>query len=140
MNWDSISKMVQVVSVVIGAVISVLSFNATRQHDIDVRNREIQKPFLELRQKLYLEALKTAAVLATPEEHPKTELTAARQRFRELYVAELSMVEPLQVEQQMMNLARQIDPELLNMNGTQSATYHLAHALRDTFAADWGVK
>ncbi len=58
-------------------------------------------------------------------------------RFRELYVAELSMVEPPQVESKMVQLARQIDPSLLNLNPAQKATYELAHALRDSFVSSW---
>src|SRR5262245_57019593 len=105
MNIETISKTVQVLSVVAGVVISVLSFNATRQKDLETHSRELQtrmieaaKPFLELRQKLYMEALKTAAVLSTPDDRTKADLIAARRRFRELYVTELSMVEPPEVE------------------------------------------
>jgi hypothetical protein len=146
MNLDTVAKTVQVVSVVAGVVISVLSFNATRQKDLESREKEIRaqemqaaKPFLELRQSLYREALKCAAILSNPEHRKPTELDAARRRFRELYVAELSMVEDPEVEVKMVALARQIDPQLLDMTEAQQAAYSLAHALRDTFAAEWGI-
>ena len=147
MNIETISKTVQVLSVVAGVVISVLSFNATHQKDPDPRNREIAarrmeaaRPFLELRQKLYMEALKTAAVLSTPDDRKKVDLAAARRRFRELYVSELSMVEPPDVEGTMVALAQQIDPDLLRLSPAQRAAYNPAHALRDTFSADWGLR
>lgn len=139
MDIDTIAKTVQVLSVVAGVVVSVLSFTAASDKELQTRRLEAAKPFLELRQKLFLEALKTAAVLSTPEDRTKADLAAARQRFRELYVAELSMVEPPEVEGQMMELAKQVDPRLLDMSASQTAAYRLAHALRDTFRADWGV-
>ena len=129
---------------VAGVVISVLSFNATRQQSLQTQNNEmltrrleVAKPFLELRQKLYMEALKTASILSAPEGRTEEELRTARRRFRELYVTELSMVEPRGVESSMVELARQIDPKLLKLDPAQSAAYNLAHALRDSFTAEW---
>ena len=139
MDINSVSQTVQVVSVVAGVVISVLSFNAGRDKDLEARRLEAAKPFLELRQKLYLETLKTAAVLATPEERTKVDLAAARLRFRELYVAELSMVEPTEVEGQMKALAQLVDPSLIPLNEVQRSAYDLAHTLRNTFVVDWNI-
>ena len=139
MDFEKIAKTVQVLSVVAGVVVSVLSFNAARDKEFQTRRLEAAKPFLELRQKLFLEALKTAAVLSTPEDRTKADLAAARRRFRELYVAELSMVEPIEVEGKMKELAKHVDPQLLDLNPSQTAAYSLAHALRDSFRADWGV-
>ena len=102
--------------------------------------RKAAKPFLELRQKLYTDALKAAAILSTPENRTPADLGKARQRFRELYVAELSMVEVGAVESKMVELATQIDPALLNMTPSQRATYELAHSLRDSFIPDWGIQ
>jgi hypothetical protein len=137
---ELVATTVQVISVVVGVVISVLSFNDTRSKEALARTIEAQKPFLELRQKLYLEALKQAAILATPNDHSAAELKAARSRFRELYVAELSMVEAPEVEGKMKALAGTIDPELTNFTDAQTAAYHLSHALRDSFVEDWNIK
>lgn len=128
---------VQVISVVIGVVISVLSFNASRSKEAEARKMEAMKPFFERRQKLYLEAIHAAAVLGNPGVHSEDELSAAKKRFRQLYVGELSMVEVGEVEQKMMQLAAAVDPELLEFTPAQSATYNLAHSLRDSFVADW---
>ena len=137
---DPIVKTIQLVAVVVGVVISVLSFNATRQQETVARELELAKPFLELRQSLYMEALKAAGVLANPTVHSPQELGMARKRFRQLYVAELSMVEPESVEGTMKKLAREIDEELLSFTPAQRATYNLAHALRDTFTDSWKVQ
>lgn len=136
---DSIIKTIQLVAVVVGVVISVLSFNSAREKEAAARELEIAKPFLELRQSLYMEALKAAAVLANPAIHSDKEKDDARKRFRQLYVGELSMVEPLSVEGSMKALAREIDKDLLDFTPAQSATYNLAHALRDTFTESWQV-
>jgi hypothetical protein len=130
----------QVVSVVAGVVISILSFNATRQKEAEARQVEAAKPFLELRQDLYTQTLKAVAVLANPETHTDVEFQAAKKRFRELYVAELSMVEAPEVEAKMKALAAQIDPELTNLKPAQLAAYELAHALGRSFSGTYGVK
>jgi hypothetical protein len=136
---ETIAKTVQVVSVVVGVVISVLSFNATREKEAEARRIEASKPFLELRQELYMEAVKAAVVLANREGYSEQELASAKRRFRELYVAELSMVESPDVEARMVELAARTDPSLRPLNPGQRAAYDLAHALRDSFVAAWGA-
>src|SRR5262249_51067466 len=113
---DSASKLIQVLSVVVGVIISVLSFNAARETEArarvaeaearklelkryddqrkdesEKRQAEAARPFLELRQKLYLEAVQAAAILANPNpnDHSKEKFKEAKTRFRELYVGEL---------------------------------------------------
>jgi len=137
-SWlDSIATTVQVGSVVAGVVISILSFNAAREKEAAARSLEAAKPFLELRQKLYTEAVKAAAVLSNPATHTNDEIVAARKRFRDLYVAELSMVEAHDVEEKMVALAAVIDSELTNFTPAQTAAYSLSHALRNSFVAAW---
>jgi hypothetical protein len=112
---ETVSKIIQVLTVVAGVVISVASFNHTRDQEAQARSVEAQqqqveaaKPFLELRQRTYLEALQQAAILSNPEVHKTEEIEKAGKRFRELYVAELSMVEARSVEGAMVELAKQI--------------------------------
>jgi hypothetical protein len=161
---DSASKLIQVLSVVAGVIISVLSFNAAREtearareaeaktkelelkkyydgrkDETDKRRAEAAKPFLELRQRAYLEAVQAAGILANPQDHSEGELKKARTRFRQLYVAELSLVEGAGVEQGMMGLAEAVDPELKTMTKEQVAAYELAHALRDSLIESWGL-
>jgi hypothetical protein len=144
---DTIAKAVQVLSIVAGVVISVLSFNDTRNKEAEAcvaqaeaARLEAAKPFLELRQKLYMEALAAAGVLSSPELHDAKELADARKRFRQLYVAELSMVECPNVEVSMRNLAEAIDEEVTNFSPAQSAAFQLSHALRDSFVLSWEVE
>jgi hypothetical protein len=133
MHHSSILDVVQALGVAGGVCFSIWSFNSTRV-------REAQKPFLELRQKLYMEAVKQAGILANPNDHSEDEIRAARRRFRELYVAELSMVESNEVETYMVKLANEIDPHLNSFTPVQDAAYKLSHALRDSFVASWRVK
>jgi hypothetical protein len=137
---EIVATTVQVMSVVVGVVISVMSFNVTRQKEAEARELEAAKPFYTLRQTLYSEAVKAAGVLANPEVHTKEEIAKSRTRFRELYVAELSMVEAPEVEANMKALAASVDPELLKLTTAQKAAYDLAHALGNTFAHSWKVK
>jgi hypothetical protein len=131
-DYAAILDAVKALGVVGGVCFSVWSFNSTRV-------RETQKPFLELRQNLYMEAVKQAGVLANPDDHTVDEINAARRRFRELYVAELSMVESAEVESYMVKLAEAIDPGLIPFTSAQKAAYNLSHALRDSFVSSLGV-
>jgi hypothetical protein len=132
-----VSTTVQIVSVVVGVVLSVWTFNTARVKEAEARKLEAAKPFLTLRQELYREALKVAGVLANPELHSADEMKAARKRFRELYVAELSMVETKEVATHMAELADVIDPDLRNFTDAQKAAYRLSQELRKSFAASW---
>ena len=121
---------VQVLSVVAGVVISVLSFNAARLKEAEARALEADKPFVELRRCVYLEAVKTVAIIANPEGRTQDELDKAKRRFRELYVAELTMVEDSDVASRMVSLAQAVDPELTNLTQPQMAALQLAQALK----------
>jgi hypothetical protein len=135
-----ISSIAQTLIVVVGVVVSVLSFNSARRKEAMARELEAARPFLEQRQRLYMEAVKAAGVLANPTSHSSDEVEAARKRFRELYVAELSMVEAPDVEASMVALAKQIDPEVTRFTPAQAAAHRLSHALRDSFAADYRLR
>ena len=131
---EVVGSTVQVLSVVVGVVISVLSFNSTRQKEAEARKLEAEKPFQELRRTVYLETVKNAAIIANPENRKPDEIAKAKRRFRELYVAELSMVETDDVAKQMVNLAEAVDPQLRqDMTAQQVAALALAHALRDSY-------
>ena len=137
---QGILNTVQILSVIAGVVISVASFNNARVKEADVRKFEAAAPFRALRQDLYRDALRTAAILSNPEVHSADELSAAKKRFRQLYVAELSMVETSDVEREMMNLAGVIDPDLKNFTPAQTAAYTLSHKLRDSYVSSWEFK
>ena len=139
-STNNVLNTVQVLAVVTGIVISILSFNETRRKDTEARVIEANKPFFELRQKLYTDAVRQAGILANQDGHKEEEVKTARLRFRELYVTELSMVESPGVESAMKHFAETVDPELRNLSNPQAAGYQLAHALRDSFVASLGVK
>ena len=131
------ASLVQVLSVVVGVVISVLSFNAARTKEAEARTAEAEaraiaadKPFVELRRATYLEAVKTAAIIANREGRTDDELAKAKRRFRELYVAELTMVEDSEVASRMVSLAQAVDPELTQLSREQTAALQLAQALK----------
>jgi hypothetical protein len=127
---ELVASTVQVLSVVAGVVVSVLSFNAARLTEAEARALEADRPFVELRRSAYLEAVKTAAIIANPEGRSPEDLEQAKRRFRELYVAELTMVEDAVVASSMVELAKAVDPELANLSPAQSAALRLAQALK----------
>ena len=130
---ELIASTVQVLSVVVGVVISVFSFNLTRQKEADARRFEAEKPLAELRRTIYLETAKTAAIIANPVDRPASDVAVAKRRFRELYVSELSMVETPDVAAKMVDLAGAVDPELRSLTPAQSAALALAHALKESY-------
>ncbi|PYT00912.1 MAG: hypothetical protein DMF63_04395 [Acidobacteria bacterium] len=160
LSWQgyiqTFATLIQVMTVVAGVVISILSFNFTRDRELEVRAAEAKryedqrndeherrrveaaKPFLEMRQQKYMEAIKVAGVLATPADHTATEVTAAKKRFSELYYAELALVEGRDTEAAMVNLASSLGV-LADPTAQQQATMDLAHVLRDSLITAWGV-
>jgi hypothetical protein len=152
---SSIPTLVQVVSVLVAAVISILSFNDVRKKEIEARKEETRKrdieaarPFLELRRTAYLETLQVVSVLATGERKGELDVGTARRRFEQLYWAELALVEDAAVDQAMVRLraslvamddpASQADKEKLGKE-KQNATLGVAHAIRDSLAQSWGL-
>ncbi|MBJ7312394.1 hypothetical protein ACFOLJ_19260 [Rugamonas sp. CCM 8940] len=133
--FELVAATVQVVSVVVGVVISVVSFNTTQQRAAEARAVEVAKPFHDLRRAVYLETVKASAVIATPDGHKPEDVANAKRRFRELYVAELSMVEAPEVEGAMIAFAKAADPKLLELNPAQIAALNLSHALGTSYAS-----
>jgi hypothetical protein len=148
--------LIQVLSVVIASLLSIWSFNEARKKEAEARISEAErykqqradearrqrieaaKPFLEIRQQKYMEAIKVAGVLANPEDHTPQEIKAAEKRFGELYWAELSLVEERTVESSMVTLAESLG-KFSTVTPRQEAAIGLAHRLRDSLVKAWGV-
>jgi hypothetical protein len=151
-----VAQVIQVIAVVVGVIISVRTFAHSQEKDRQERlteaNKQIveaqkyraqreteaRRPFAELRQRLYSEAIQSAAVLSNPGLHTATEIAAARARFWELYWGELSLVEGQGVESAMKKLGDTLDPGHA-VTPAQVATYDLAHRLRDSLQKTWGM-
>jgi hypothetical protein len=158
--WQShvqtFATLIQVLAVVAGVVISILSFNYTRDRELAVREAEAKryadqrsdeherrrveaaKPFLEMRQQKYMEAIKVAGILSTPADQTPAEIKAAEKRFSELYYAELALVESKETEAAMVALADSLGRRA-NPTPQQQETLRLAHILRDSLIKAWGV-
>ena len=143
MNIDKLAQSVQVVAVVSGVVLSVMSFNNAKEIEIEARvieaeTRRIEAiaPFYNLRQERYVEISKISAILSDSKSYNDTEIKEATKRFRALYISELSMVESGDVESKMKDLAKAIAPDLLLFTSAQKAAFNLSHALKDSFTYD----
>jgi hypothetical protein len=152
---QTFATLIQVMTVVAGVVISILSFNFTRtvnwrSERLKQRNTQIkeamslnvgvsrrQSHFSKCARK-YMEAIKVAGVLATPADRTKGEITAAKKRFAELYYAELALVESKDTETAMISLASSLGM-LSDPTPEQQETLQLAHVLRDSLITAWGV-
>ena len=136
--FKSLGNFITTMSVVVGIVISVLNFKEAKQAEAESRKIEAAKPFLELRQKLYFEALNSAAVLASKNFHTEDEVIKAKKRFAELYWGELSLVEEFDIEKKMVDIAR-AENLLDSVYSSQQPTLKLAHLMRESLTKSWDV-
>lgn len=150
------ATLIQVLSIIVASALSIWSFNDARRKEAEARISENQKyeqqvkdearrqrieaakPFLEIRQQKYMEAVKVAGVLANPDDHTPAEIKAAEKRFGELYWAELSLVEAGNVESSMIGLAKSLG-KFTTMTPRQQAAIKLAHELRNSLVESWDV-
>src|SRR6185503_9271321 len=81
------ASLIQVLSIIVASVLSIWSFNEARKKEAEARiiestryqnqradeirkqRIEAAKPFLEIRQQKYMEAIKVAGILANPKDH-----------------------------------------------------------------------
>ncbi|MCD0470735.1 hypothetical protein [Flavobacterium sp. JAS] len=133
-----VGNTISTLSIIIGITLSVLNFRIAKEKEAESRKIEAAKPFLELRQKLYLEALTNASILASQDFHTEEEVRKAKQRFAELYWGELSLIEEKNIEKAMIQVA-----DSMNLNDSISpskrATYNLAHSMRESLVNSWGI-
>jgi hypothetical protein len=136
--FKPIGSLIATVSVVIGVVMTVMNLKLAREKEAISRKIEAAKPFLELRQTLYLDALKNASILASKDLHTEEEVINARKRFAELFWGECSLIQESSIEADMIAIA---DSENLrdSITPTQRASYALAHSMRESLIKSWGV-
>ena len=111
---------------------------------LQARAIDARRPFLDLQLKLYQEATKTAAVLATSDE--PAERRVAESRFWQLYWGELAMVEngglraaKGGVETAMVRFGLELSKRSQDRTTLQNLSLDLAHTCRDSLAQSWGV-
>lgn len=136
--FELVGNTISTFSIVIGITLSVLNFRIAKEKEAESRKIEAAKPFLELRQKLYLEALTNASILASQDFHTEEEILNAKKRFAELYWGELSLIEDKNIEKAMIEVAKSMN---LNdsVSSSQKATYELAHTMRESLVNSWGI-
>lgn len=135
---DSWFKFAQTISIIIGIVISVVSYFSARAKESLARQIEAQAPFLKLRQERYVEIGEVVATLVTHKPE-SDEYESAKTRFRGLYIMQLTMVESPEVAMRMVQLAQEIDPTLLELNTKERKALNLAGALQRSFCSDLGM-
>jgi len=136
--FKSIGNGIATISVVVGVVITVMNLKLAREKEAESRKIEAARPFLELRQNIYMDALKNASILASQDLHSEEEVKQARKRFSELFWGECSLIEESNIEADMIAIA---ESENLrdSITPTQKASYALAHAMRESLIKSWGV-
>jgi len=135
---DSIAKWATILVTIAGFFWGVAS--ALQARAIDAR-----RPCLDLQLKLYQEATKTTAILATSGE--PSELRTAEKRFWQLYWGELAMVENGGIKAQnggveaaMVRFGEQLKMHQPDRSRLQQLALDLAHICRDSLAESWGIR
>jgi len=136
--FKSLGNFITTMSIIVGIVISVLNFKEAKKAEAESRKIEAAKPFLELRQKLYFEALNSAAVLASKNFHTEEEINEAKKRFAELYWGELTFVEERSIEALMVEVAK-AEQMLDTTYASQQPTLTLARQMRESLRKSWGI-
>lgn len=138
-TFELVTQTIQFVSIVVGVVISVLNYNETQKSnnetqksDAAARIAETKKPFMELRRKVYVDTVQTIAQLVTNDAKTPAYDTALK-RFRQLYIAELTMVETADVAREMVQIATLIDPKLVSLSEPQRSALSLSSALGTSY-------
>lgn len=157
---DSVHKIAQTVAIYLGIIGSVVGYFVTwdreiqakkfaevkaaeaRENEALARQVEARVPLLKLRQERYIEICQVVATLVAikPNDTSDETIQKSKQRFRELYLIELAIVESPEVAGQMVALAKQIDPTLLELTPPQQSALKLAEALRKSFGGDVGLE
>ena len=134
----SIGSFITIISIISGFVISIMNYRIVQEKESESRKIEAAKPFLELRQTIYLEALKNASILASKDVHTEDEVIQARKRFSELFWSEAGLIEESSIERDMIAIA---ESENLrdSITPTQMASYALAHSMRESLIKSCGV-
>lgn len=136
-TFDQTFKILSLLGAIVSFVWGVLVWRGKSREVAKTRRIEATKPFLELQLKLYTEASKIAAVVATSND------ATARNRFWELYWGELALVEDRQVEAAMRAMGDVLRSP--SDNGVEKElslaklSLKLAHAFRGSLDRSWGI-
>lgn len=132
----NITSAASVIAVVVGVCVSVANYRAAKEKEAESRKYEATKPFLELRQKMCLDALENASILASGKLHNEEEVKNARKRFYELYWGVIALVEDTAVEKKMVAF---VNAEQSTGVPLEIPTLNLAHAIRQSLIHSWKV-
>ena len=118
--------------------------------DIEVRDRESRRPFLDTQLKIYAKVLPVVAKIRRLSSDPATaassnEYKAAVADFWDSYWGEMAMVEDKKVERVMVLFGRSLDadahPERIACaKSKDEIALALDHCTRDSLAAGWGLQ
>ncbi len=137
-NLEKLARWIAIAIVLAVALWGGITMVSTFQTQIETRQIEARKPFLDRQLTLYTEATQVAAIIATSDD--PVQVAASRQRFFELYWGELSLVENRGVEIAMVNFRNCLmSKDACSKDALQQASLKLAHACRESLAESWGV-
>jgi hypothetical protein len=136
-NLDGWIKTLSTFGAALAFAWGVFQFITSQNAQAETRRIEATKPFLDLQLKLYTEATKVAATMATST--VPADVDTATKRFWALYYGELSLVEDAKVESAMVAIKMALDQGKTGQD-LADLSLKLAHTVRDSLANSWGVE
>jgi hypothetical protein len=130
---EVVSKIVTTAALVFGGFWTVNSYFAQRQADLQNRELETRKQFLQKRLEVCMDVTNAAATIAVNED-PK-DVVAAKKKFWTYYWGSLRMVDDLGTRKSMVNFAACLSPD--KCPSIQAAATELAYYCRLSLGGSW---
>jgi len=100
---DAVAKIITAIAVICGGAFATYQYFSNREYQLTTARIEAQKPFLDKRLQLYLDATTAAATIATSKN--ESEVEKAKEQFWKLYLGPMIVVQDPTVENPMRQFA-----------------------------------
>jgi hypothetical protein len=135
---DAICKIVTAIALVGAGGWTVTSYLLHRSDELRIAGIQARSPFEQKRLELYVEAVSSAATIATSKD--ANEVGKAKDRFWTLYWGPLALVEDNTVENSMVKLGGCISDQKKCEQPIEQLALELAHNCRNSLAESWDVQ
>jgi hypothetical protein len=100
---DAVAKIITAIAVICGVAFASYQYFSNREYQLTTARIEAQKPFLDKRLQMYIDATTAAAIIATSKNEP--EVKKAKEEFWKLYLGPMIVVQDPTVENPMRRFA-----------------------------------
>ena len=136
--WDSFCKVVGMIGIILGGGWTVVTYLQNAKIAAEAAAREAQKPFLDKRLELYIQAVSSVATIGTSS-NPK-DIAEAKINFWNLNWGPLALVEDEEVQNKMDAVAQCLRKKpQCEAKEIRELAENLAHSCKKSISSEWGV-